>query len=90
MFEIWQHRGTGERYLVVYREGVVSVAAGPLRPYEDPIRVLETQSNQNHNPRALLAMHQQPGAYRREYSRDHHGVVRPVPAAEAMPRVADR
>jgi hypothetical protein len=68
MFEIWRHRSTGERFLVVVREGRVNVAAGPLGADEDPRQVLETHSNQNHNPLALLDMQYTPEAYAREYT----------------------
>jgi len=78
MFEIWRHRGSGERFLVVVRDGMVNVAAGPLAPGDDPRRVLETRGNQNHNPHALLHMRRVPGAYLREYTRNQRGQAIPV------------
>jgi len=83
MFEIWRHTDTGERYLVVVRDGVVNVAAGPLLPHEDPHRVLETRSNQHHNALALLEMRRSPWQYRREYTTDEHGRAVPVPDPSA-------
>jgi hypothetical protein len=50
------------------RDGMVNVAAGPLSPHEDPVQVLETHSNQNHNALALLDMRRRPAAYLREYT----------------------
>src|SRR5262249_44471652 len=50
MFEIWRHRGSGERFLVVVRDGQVNVAAGPLLSDDEPREVLETHGNQAHNP----------------------------------------
>jgi hypothetical protein len=50
MFEIWRHRASGERFLVVVRDGRVTVAAGPLPPGDDPRRVLETHGCQAHQP----------------------------------------
>ena len=73
MFEIWRHRGTGERFLVAYHFGIANAAAGPLRPGEDPPKVLETRSNQNHNVQALLEMRAHPEDYEREYGKDKSG-----------------
>src|SRR5215211_4394064 len=77
MFEIWQHIESGQRYLVVVRDGLVSVAAGPLMIGDDPRLVLETHSNQNHNPRALLDIRRAPESYRREFTtgNDGHALV---------------
>jgi hypothetical protein len=86
MFEIWRDRGTGERYLVVVRDGMVIVAAGPLARGDDPRQVLATHGNQQHNPVALLAMRRLPGAYIREYTTDRTGQVVAVadPTTEAI------
>ena len=73
MFEIWRHIESGERYLVVVRDGQVNVAAGPLHSYEEPRAVLEGRTNQHHNPQALLAIRRAPDNYRREYTTDQHG-----------------
>jgi hypothetical protein len=78
MFEIWRHRGSGERFLVVVRAGRVNVAAGPLPPGEDPRRVLETHGCQAHNPPALLHMRRVPQAYARECTTDERGRAVPV------------
>ena len=78
MFEIWEHHKTGERYLVVVRDGEVNVAAGPLPRYADPRRVLETQSEQHHNTAALLDIRRAPEAYHRLYTRDHRRRVTAV------------
>jgi hypothetical protein len=67
MLEIWRHVDSGERYLVVIVHGVVSAAAGPLSPWEDPRWVLETRGNQRHNAQALLHMRRWPGEYLAEY-----------------------
>ena len=80
-FEIWRHHTSGERYLVVYRTGAVSVAAGPLAADDDPRRVLETHANQHHNPQALLDMRKTPEDYIREYTTDRQGRAVPVPDA---------
>jgi len=82
MFEIWQHLASGRRYLVVVRQGYVSVAAGPLHPSDDPRRVLGTHGNQEHDPRVLLDMHHHPDAYRREYTTDPDGRAVRVPHGE--------
>ena len=78
MFEIWRHVGSGARYLVVVRDGMVNLAAGPLRWGEDPCRVLETHSNQEHNPMALLHIRRAPQEYVREYTTDRDGRAVPV------------
>jgi hypothetical protein len=78
MFEIWRHRTNGQRFLVVVRDGQVTVAAGPLPPSDDPRRVLETHGTQAHNPLALLDMRRAPRAYVREYTTDKHGRAVPV------------
>ena len=75
MFEIRQHIDSGQRYLVVVRDGRVSVAAGPLWPHEDAAHVLQTHGNQRHNPRALLDIRRHPAAYQREYTTDKAGRV---------------
>ena len=75
MFEIWQHIASGARYLVVVHAGVVSVAAGPLQPWEDSRETLETHGNQHHNPWALLDMRKTPQAYRRTYTTRADGQV---------------
>lgn len=75
MFEIWRHRRSGERYLVAYHFSKVNACAGPLRAYEDPVKVLETHSNQNHNTMVLLAMRANPEDYQREYWQDEDGKV---------------
>lgn len=87
MFEIWRHRATGERYLVVVRDGQVNVAAGPLGAHDDPRRVLATHGNQNHNPMALLDLRRSPRAYVREYTTDRAGQVVAVadPTTEPIP-----
>lgn len=72
-FEIWRHRTSGERYLVAVRDGQVSVAAGPLRPDQEPRDTLERHANQAHNPQALLHIRRVPHAYAREYTTDAHG-----------------
>jgi hypothetical protein len=72
-FEIWQHRTSGERSLVVSHAGLTVVAAGPLRPNEDPAHVLGTHSNQHHNTQALLDMRRHPEAYRRQWVLDAAG-----------------
>jgi hypothetical protein len=68
VFEIWQHLESGERYLMVIRGGIVEVAAGPLRAWDDPRWVLETHRNQEHTARALLHMRRAPHEYAREYT----------------------
>ena len=75
-FEIWQHRASGERYLVAVRNGVVNVAAGPPGHHDDPATVLETHGNQHHNALALLDMRRNPNDYRSEYmvGTDYHAV----------------
>jgi hypothetical protein len=78
MFEIWRHPGSGERFLVVVREGQVNVAAGPLSSDDDPREVLETHGNQAHNPRVLLNMRRAPQAYVREYTSNRRGQAVPV------------
>jgi hypothetical protein len=83
MFEIWRHVRSGERYLVVVRDGMVNVAAGPLSERQDPREVLATHSNQQHNPRALLHMRRAPQEYVREYTSAADGSV--VSAGDAPP-----
>ena len=78
MFEIWRHRPSGKRYLVAVRGGVVNVAAGPLKPYEEPRDTLERHANQNHNTWALLDLRQFPEEYVREYTTDQQGRAIPV------------
>ena len=78
MFEIWRHRTSGERFLVLVRDGRVNVAAGPLLAGDDPRFVLETHGNQAHNPKALLNMQRVPQDYVREYTTDTRGQVVPV------------
>ena len=73
MFEIWRHRESGERYLVVVRDGTVNAAAGPLGDAHDPRRVLEAQANQHDNPWALLHMRHAPEDYEREYTTSWSG-----------------
>lgn len=82
MFEIWQHRASGARYLVVVYDGAACVAAGPLPASDDPRRVLETHGNQSHNPKALVDMRRMPEAYRREYTTGlgGHAVAVPDPS----------
>ena len=75
MFEIWRHAVSGERFLVVVREGAATVAAGPLAAHDDARYILETHGNQNHNPWALLGMRRAPEEYIREYARDRHGHI---------------
>ena len=83
MFEIWRHRSSGERFLVVVRDGQVNVAAGPLRADEDPREVLATHGNQDHNPLALLNMRNVPEAYVREYvANGPYGSVVPAPQSD--------
>jgi hypothetical protein len=83
-FEIWRHRETGQRYLVVWRSGVAQVAAGPLCPHEDAAHVLETHGNQHHNAFALLDMRKHPAAYLREFVQDEDG--RAVPFEDSTIR----
>jgi hypothetical protein len=45
----------------------------PLQPYEDPRRVLEQRSNQEHNPQALLLMRRRRQDFVREYTTDRGG-----------------
>jgi hypothetical protein len=78
MFEIWRHRGSGERFLVVVRDGQVNVAAGPLLSDDDPRQVLETHGNQAHNPLVLLNMRRAPEAYAREYTTNRRGHAVPA------------
>jgi hypothetical protein len=78
MFEIWRNTESGERYLVVARDGDAFVAAGPLADHEDSRRVLERHSNQHHNTWALLDMRRRPAVYRREYTTDRRGRAVPV------------
>jgi hypothetical protein len=78
VFEIWRHRGSGKRFLVVVRDGQVNVAAGPLLSDDDPREVLETHGNQAHNPRVLLSMRRAPEAYVREYTTNRRGQAVPV------------
>ena len=85
MFAIWRHRETGRRYLVVERDGIVSVAAGPLDRHDDPRRILETHGNQEHNARALLEIRRHPEQYLREYSTDRTGRAVPVADGDAIP-----
>jgi hypothetical protein len=73
VFEIWRHLATGDRYLVVVRDGMASVAAGPLLPTDDPRRVLATHGNQRHNPWALLRMRHAPQEFAREYTAGRDG-----------------
>jgi hypothetical protein len=73
MFEIWRHRVSGQRFLVIVRDRAVTVAAGPLDVNDDPRRVLETHSNQNHNPAALMHIRRAPDQYLREYTTDAAG-----------------
>jgi hypothetical protein len=75
-FEIWIHRKSGEKFLVVVAGGIVNVAAGPLLPGQDPVEVLETHGNQSHNPKALLDMRKRPSDYEWEYAADKYGKVR--------------
>jgi hypothetical protein len=82
MFEIWRHRASGERFLVVVRAGQVAVAAGPLPPGKDPRRVLESHGCQAHNPRALPDMRRTPGADARDYTTDKRGRAVPVAPAD--------
>ena len=84
MFEIWRHIRTGERYLVVVRDGRANVAAGPLPPEDDTRVVLETRGNQNHNPRALLDMRRMLGDYAREYTTDARGSAAAI--ADTLPQ----
>ena len=75
MFEIWRHVRSGERFLVVVRDGVVNVADGPLRAWQDPHEVPETRGNLEHNPRALLHMRRAPHEYVGEYTTGGDGSV---------------
>ena len=86
MFEIWRHVDSGERFLVVFRDGLVSVAAGPLSPDDDPRHILETHGNQNHNPLALVSMNRERGEYVREYVADIHGRITHLGNVPAPPR----
>ena len=81
-FEIWQHRVSGERDLVVAHRGRAEVAAGPLYPGEDPAIVLATHGNQRHNAWVLLEMRRQPEDYRRGLVLDATGHVVRVPDTE--------
>jgi hypothetical protein len=83
MFEIWRHLGSGERYLVIVRAGLPTVAAGPLPPGSDPRVVLESRGNKQHNAWALLSMRRAPAEYAREYTTDKHG--RAVAVADGTP-----
>ena len=78
MFAIWRHSGSGDRYLVAVRDGVVNVAAGPLGADEDARVALEQRTNQHHNPRALLDLRKFPEEYVREYTTDTQGRAVPV------------
>ena len=80
MCGIWWHRASGERFLVAYHFGAVNAAAGPLHAWEDPGRVLETHSNQEHNVAALLPMRAAPEEYIREYGLDQAGRAVVLPA----------
>jgi hypothetical protein len=73
--EIWRHEFTGKRCLVVVRDGLVTVAAGPLWPGDDPRLVVATHGNQELNPRALLHMNQARNEYVREYVRERKGTI---------------
>ncbi len=84
MFEIWRHRASGERYLVLVRDGAPNVAAGPLGADEDPRTTLERHANQHHNARALLDLRRNPRAYIREYATDEEGRAVPLPG-EPLP-----
>jgi hypothetical protein len=81
VYEIWRHIQSGDRYLVVVRQGTVNVAAGPLWPTDDPKRVLEEHGNQQHNPWALLGMRRAPQEFVREYTTDRDG--RAIAVADA-------
>jgi len=83
MFEIWRHVDSGERFLVIVLGGVPTMAAGPLRPHEDPRLVLATRAHPGHNARALLGMRRAPGEYVREYASDRPGRVVALPDGPA-------
>jgi hypothetical protein len=83
MYEIWRHLDGGARYLVLVRAGRATAAAGPLRPHEDPRRVLAERANRAPNPRALFHMRRAPGEYVREYARRRPGRVVALPDAPA-------
>ena len=78
-FEIWWRRGSGERYLVVVRDGTVWVAAGPLAAHADPRAILARHGNQHHNVSALMDMRRTPGHYLREDTSNVPGEVVALP-----------
>jgi hypothetical protein len=68
MYEIWRHRATDKRYLVLIRDGAALVAMGPLLAGEDPSAALEAAAFRGYDPRALLQMRAASDSYDREYA----------------------
>ena len=84
MCEIGRHIASGDRYLVAVRGGVVSVAAGPLTPAQDPPTTLERPTYQRHNPQALLCLRKAPAEYTREYTTDEQGCTARVTTGRSV------